>query len=69
MVKIINIHTKEERTHEPPELPKCEICSYEVNVNAGGISGNIGRLPISFCSMCISSIIGMLVDKSEKEEE
>ena len=57
MVQIINIKTGKVRTKEPPELPKCEICDTDVDVGRGGLSGEIGRLPVAFCGLCISGII------------
>ena len=65
MVKIINIKTGEVRTKESPPLPKCVICDTEVG--EGGLSGNIGRLLISFCGICTIGIVQMLMDKQDKE--
>jgi hypothetical protein len=68
VVKIINLKTGEERTKEPPPLPKCEVCSVEVEEKLGGIIGNIGRLPVAFCNVCISGIISIMVDKNGKKK-
>ena len=66
MTKIINIKTGVERTIEPPKLPKCEVCDVDVEERFGGIIGDIGKLPVAFCGVCISGIVKMLVDRNEK---
>ncbi len=66
MTKIINIHTGEERTHESPKPPECNICSFEVDKKNGGVTGKMGMLTVSFCHVCITGIIGMLMENNDK---
>jgi hypothetical protein len=68
MVRIINLKTGKERTKEPPPLPKCEVCGVEVEEKLGGVCGDIGRLPVAFCGICISGIISIVVENNGKEK-
>ena len=68
VVLIINIKTGKVRTKEPPPLPKCEVCNVEVEEKLGGIIGDIGRLPVAFCGICISGIISIMVEKNGKKK-
>ena len=68
MTKIINIHTGKVREIETPKPPQCEICNVEVYEKEGGVSGKIGRLPVALCGVCVSGIIGMLVERQNKDK-
>ena len=59
---IINLKTGKARTTKKEPLPKCKICNTDVNDE--GMSGKIGILPISFCSVCKLGIVQMLIDNS-----
>ena len=67
-MKIINLKTGKVRTHEPPPLPNCEICDVQVDVSKEGVEGEIGRLPVAFCGVCISGIVKILVDNNENKK-
>ena len=67
MTKIINIHTGKVREIETPKPLNCEICDVEIYKKEGGVSGEIGRLSISLCGVCVSGIIGMLVERQNKD--
>ena len=62
---VINLKTGKVKTKKPKKLPKCEICNTDVKED--GMSGKIGMLPISFCYLCMTGIVHMLMDKQEKQ--
>ena len=61
---VINLKTGKVKTKKPKKLPKCEIC--DTKVKGDGMSGKIGILPISFCSVCKLGIVQMLIDSSKE---
>ena len=49
----------------------CSICNTEFSLNdEGGIEGELGMLPVSFCPFCYSGILDMTrqIIKEEGEE-
>ena len=41
-------------------MSKCSICSTEFSLDdEGGIEGDLGMLPVSFCPFCLSGIFDM----------
>ena len=41
-------------------MSKCSICSTEFSLDyEGGIEGDLGMLPFSFCPFCLSGILDM----------
>ena len=46
---------------------KCSICESEYNEDAGGIQGNFGMIPVTFCEWCYSSLVDMVEQMSEPE--
>ena len=62
---IINLKTGKVRTTKKEPLPKCNIC--DAKVDKSGLTGKIGFLPISFCYLCMTGIVQMLMDKQDKE--
>jgi len=63
---VINLKTGKARTTKKEPLPKCKICNTDVKVD-GGLSGKIGMLLVSFCYICTTGIVQMLMDKQDKE--
>jgi len=51
----------EKETHE------CTACSCDYTDDEGGIQGNFGILPMSFCPTCLSSIFDMVDQLNPKE--
>ena len=51
----------EEETH------KCTACSCDYTDDEGGIQGNFGILPMSFCPTCLSSIFDMVEQLNPRE--
>ena len=41
---------------------------HEVEEKFGGVTGNIGRLPVAFCGVCIAGIISIMVEKNSKKK-
>ena len=68
MTKIINIHTGEVRKIETPKPPNCEICDVEVYEKEGGVSGEIGRLSVALCGVCVGGVVNMLVERQNKDK-
>jgi|ETNvirenome_6_85_1030632.scaffolds.fasta_scaffold01706_18 hypothetical protein len=62
---VINLKTGKVKTKKPKKLPKCNIC--DTKVDKSGLTGKIGFLPISFCYLCMTGIVQMLMDKQEKQ--
>ena len=70
MAKIINIHTGKVKEIKPPEPSKCNVCGGEFSLNdEGGLEGEFGMLPVSFCPFCLSSILDMSKQLLEIEDE
>jgi hypothetical protein len=51
----------EEETH------KCTACSCEYTDDEGGIQGNFGILPMSFCPTCLSCMLDMVDQLNPRE--
>ena len=67
MVKIINIHTGEEKQLQ---IFKCTICNCKFSEQEGGLQrGVIGMIPISFCPTCFSGVMDMADYFRGKDEE
>ena len=69
MAKIININTGEVR--EGKKKPKpifCELCGTDINEIRGSVKGKIGQLPVSFCGICITGIINILMENQHDEK-
>ena len=62
---IINLNTGKVRTTKKEPLPKCNVC--DTDVDDTGLTGKIGFLPISFCYICTTGIVQMMLDKQNKE--
>ena len=67
---IINLNTGKARTTKKEPLPKCDICDTDVDTSGltGKIlTGKVSYIPISFCHICMTGIIQMVMDKQNKE--
>jgi hypothetical protein len=54
------------------EINKCSVCSCEFTDDEGGVHGNFGILPVSFCPTCFSCMCDMAtqyIDPEAFEEE
>ena len=60
---IINLNTGKVKTKKPKKLPKCKICNTKVEED--GMSGMIGKLPVSFCGICKIGILKILIDDNK----
>tara|TARA_Y100000593_G_scaffold31541_1_gene62167 strand:+ start:1416 stop:1628 length:213 start_codon:yes stop_codon:yes gene_type:complete len=61
MGKIINIHTGKEVIPEKIVMDECNVCTGEFSLkDEGGIKGQFGILPVTFCPTCLSSMISMV---------
>jgi len=49
------------------ETHKCTACSFDYTDDEGGIQGNFGILPMSFCPTCLSSIFDMVDQLNPRE--
>ena len=49
------------------ETHKCTACSCDYTDDEGGIQGNFGILPMSFCPTCLSSIFDMVEQLNPRE--
>jgi len=50
-------------------LTVCSICSTDFNTEeVGGIQGDIGILPVSFCPCCLSGVLDMSKQLLDIEE-
>ena len=74
MAKIININTG--RVRESSEIPtiECRICKRNFDPEEEGIIGVIGKLPVTFCTICLTGIVDMveylnLSFKEQKEKD
>jgi len=52
-------------TEEP--IHKCTACSCEYTDDEGGIQGDFGILPMSFCPTCLSCMLDMADQLNPKE--
>ena len=66
--KIININTGKER--EIVTVP-CKICDRNFDPEDEGICGVIGKLPVLFCTICMTGLVDMVeyLKKTKKEED
>ena len=64
---IINLKTGKVRTTKKEPLPKCNVC--DTDVDDGGLTGKIGFLPTSFCYICTTGIVQMMMDKKNGQEK
>ncbi len=48
---------------------KCSICSCNYTSDEGGVEGNIGILPVTFCPTCFSGLIDMAQQYLENPED
>ena len=63
MAKIININTGEVREGKKKPKPVfCELCGTDINTIPGGVKGKIGQLPVSFCGICVTGIVNILME-------
>ena len=47
----------------------CSVCSCEYTDDEGGVEGNFGMLPVSFCPTCFSCMCDMASQYMDSEEE
>jgi len=47
---------------------RCSICGEEYEPDTGGIQGNFGILPVTFCEWCLPSMLDMAQQILEDEE-
>ena len=66
MVKIINLKSGEVKDNKPTPA-FCEICDTDIHTIPGGVQGKIGQLPVSFCGICITGIVNILMTHQGKE--
>ena len=66
--KIININTGKER--EVVTVP-CKICDRFFDPKEEGICGVIGKLPVLFCTICMTGLVDMVeyLKKTKKEKD
>jgi hypothetical protein len=51
-------------------MNQCTICSVDFSLeNEGGIEGNFGILPVSFCPTCFSCVMDMADQLNESKEQ
>jgi hypothetical protein len=51
-------------------MNQCTICLVDFSLeNEGGIEGNFGILPVSFCPTCFSCVMDMADQLNESEEQ
>jgi hypothetical protein len=48
---------------------KCNVCSCEFTEDEGGVLGYFGVLPVAFCPTCYSSMVDMVSQYLDVEEE
>lgn len=48
---------------------KCNVCACEFTDDEGGVVGYFGILPVAFCPTCYSSIVDMVQQDMEVEDE
>lgn len=47
----------------------CTICGQDSHFVGDGITGMFGLIPVTFCQLCLDSMIAMVQDLSEGEDE
>ena len=70
MAKIININTGMEREIVDETVP-CKICDRKFDPHEEGICGVIGKIPVLFCTICMTGIVDMVeyLNLSFKEQK
>jgi hypothetical protein len=48
---------------------KCNVCACEFTDDEGGVVGYFGILPVAFCPTCYSSMVDMVQQDMEFEDE
>ena len=48
---------------------KCNVCACEFTDDEGGVIGYFGILPVAFCPTCYSSMVDMVQQDMEFEDE
>ena len=48
---------------------KCNVCACDFTDDEGGVVGYFGILPVAFCPPCYSSIVDMVQQDMEVEDE
>jgi len=48
---------------------ECSICGSEYDEDEGGIQGHFGILPITFCVWCYSSIVDMVYQIEDDDDD
>lgn len=48
---------------------KCSICEADYDEECGGVQGYFGIMPVTFCEWCYTSVIDMVSQHLELEEE
>jgi hypothetical protein len=48
---------------------KCNVCSCDFTDDEGGVLGYFGILPVAFCPTCYSSMVDMVQQDMEFEDE
>jgi len=47
----------------------CTICGQDSQFVGDGVTGMFGLIPVTFCQLCLDSMIAMVQDLSEGEDE
>lgn len=47
----------------------CSICGQDSQYVGDGVTGMFGSIPVTFCQLCLDSMIAMVRDLSEGEDE
>jgi hypothetical protein len=58
---------KKEEEHMTEETNKCTACSCDFTDDEGGIHGDFGIIPMSFCPTCLSCMLDMAEQLNPKE--
>jgi hypothetical protein len=48
---------------------KCSVCQYEFTDDEGGVHGEFGIIPVSFCPTCFSCMCDMVEQLDDREWE
>ena len=59
---VINLKTGKVKTTKKQKPTFCELCGTDIHSIPGGVKGKIGQLPVSFCGICITGIVNMLME-------
>mgnify|MGYP003129365820 CR=1 FL=1 len=49
-------------------MSKCSICNDKVDLDSGGVIGEMGIIPVNLCVWCDSSLRSLYIDIIEDEE-